>query len=119
MHNKPNKTALDSSTMTGKVIDSIIKELPNCDCLKSNICNRDYLPKDGYEIQSCCIEWCEKVKPETEDIIVLLGRWVRDNFFVNHKGVIINATHPAGIFGTTNKSEYVKNIVAQILTQKP
>lgn len=113
MHNKPLKAALDSSTMTGKVIDAIINKLI-FECVKTNLCDRDYLPTDPYEINNCCIEWQQKCKPAKTDVVVLLGRWVRDNFYVLPEFEIINATHPAGIFGPANKQAYIDLMALRI-----
>ena len=112
MHNKPNKQPLDSSTMTGKVIDRIIEKIP-ATCIKTNLCDIDYFPKDKKLIWACNFEWNERQQPTSDDIIVLLGGWVQKNFLLT-KAKIINLTHPAGIFGTKNKDEYVIGAVEKI-----
>lgn len=112
MHNKPNKQPLDSSTMTGKVIDRIIEKIP-ATCIKTNLCDIDYFPKDWLVINDEYGKWIEKHKPQSNDVIILLGRWVQDNFFYKETN-IIKLTHPAGIFGTKNKDEYVSGAVAKI-----
>lgn len=113
MHNKPEKKALDSSTMTGKIVDKIIDKVPaKCECVKTNLCDIDYLPKDKQEIWEWNLNWIESNNPSDNTIIALLGRWVQKHFiFAGCKQ--INLTHPAGIFGTTNKQKYVKDAVNQ------
>ena len=112
MHNKPNKQPLDSSTMTGKVIDRIIEKIP-ATCIKTNLCDIDYFPKDKKLIWACNLEWNERQQPTSDTIIVLLGGWVQKNFLLT-EAKIIKLTHPAGIFGTKNKDEYVSGAVAKI-----
>ncbi len=113
MHNKPSMTPLDSRTRTGKVIDEIIKGLPS-ESIKTNLCEVEYLPKDIAEIEKFSELWHEKYKPQKGDVIILLGRWVNDNF--KHKDQkTISLTHPAGIFGTKSKYEYIKNAVGSII----
>src|SRR3990167_5137161 len=105
IHNKPNMQPLDSQTMTGKVIDKMIAKL-QCDCIKTNLCNVEYLPEDFAEINEKAIAWHKKHKPEPSDVIVLLGRWVKEHFWYDYLKVIA-LTHPAGIYGAKNKVEYV------------
>lgn len=112
MHNKPNMQALDSRTATGKVIDKIIEKIP-ANCIKTNLCNIDYFPKDRKLIWACNLEWNERHQPTSDDIIVLLGRWVQKNFLLTEAN-IIKLAHPAGIFGTKNKSEYINDAVEKI-----
>ena len=112
MFNKPNKQPLDSSTKTGKVIDRIIKQIP-ATCVKSNLCDIDYFPKDKRLIWMCNLEWNNIQQPTSDTIIVLLGRWVRENFLLTNAN-IIKVPHPAGIFGTKNKDEYVDDVVEKI-----
>ena len=83
MHNKVGMKPLDSKTMSGKMIDAVIKELP-FKCTKTNLCEVEYLPKDWLEINQHGIDWGEKYKPKENDIVVLLGKWVHDNFFFNN-----------------------------------
>ena len=112
MHNKPNKQPLDSSTMTGKVIDRIIEKIP-ATCIKTNLCDIDYFPKDKKLIWACNLEWNERQQPTSDTVIVLLGGWVQKNFLLT-EAKIIKLNHPAGILGTKNKDEYVSGAVAKI-----
>lgn len=112
MFNKPNKQPLDSSTMTGKVIDRIIEKI-SATCIKTNLCDIDYFPKDKRLIYACNLEWSKRHQPTSDTVIVLLGGWVQKNFLLT-EAKIIKLTHPAGIFGTKNKDEYINGAVAQI-----
>lgn len=112
MHNKVGMKPLDSKTKSGKIIDAIIKELP-FKCIKTNLCEVEYLPKDWLEINQHGIDWGEKYKPKEDDIVVLLGRWVQDNFFWNNCK-IVKLPHPASCMGNVNKEIYVKNAIAKI-----
>ena len=114
MHNKPGKLPLDSSTMTGKVIDRIISEI-SVECIKTNLCDIDYFPKDKVLINECNIEWYYKHNPNSKDIVILLGRWVQQNFRLTIAKTL-KFTHPAGIYGTKNKEQYILNSIELIKT---
>jgi excinuclease ABC subunit B len=73
----------------------------------------DYFPKDKKLIWACNLEWNERQQPTSDTVIVLLGGWVQKNFLLT-EAKIIKLTHPAGIFGTKNKDEYVSGAVAKI-----
>ncbi len=112
MHNKPNMTALDSRTTTGKIIDRIIEKTPT-NCIKSNLCDIDYLPKDKELIKTLNLNWHKQNKPDKNTIIILLGHWVQKNFLLQ-KIKIINLKHPAAIFGTKNKEQYIQDALKKI-----
>lgn len=112
MHNKAGMEPLDSRTMTGKVIDKIIEKIP-VTCIKTNLCDIDYFPKDKIIIWAENLVWNEKYQPDSDSVIILLGTWVHKHFlFTNAK--IIKLGHPAGIFGTKNKAEYIENAVKRV-----
>jgi len=116
MHNKPGMKPLDSKTMTGKVID-VIGENINCDWRKTNLCDISYFPKDNALINKMATEWHIKHNPENGDIIVLLGTWVQKHFLTMSRGYkIIKIGHPAGVFGSKNKAEYISKAIRSILT---
>lgn len=112
MHNKPNMQPLDSRTMTGKVIDKIIEQIPT-ECIKTNLCDIDYFPKDFLLINQSGIDWRKRHEPTKADVIVTLGVWVKENFWYDDLNVI-HLTHPAGIFGAKNKIDYVNRAVEKI-----
>ena len=56
MHNKVGMKPLDSKTMSGKMIDAVIKELP-FKCIKTNLCEVEYFPKDKKEIWAGNLTW--------------------------------------------------------------
>ena len=112
MHNKPNMKPLDSKTMSGKIIDAIISELP-LECIKTNLCEMDYMPIDQREIWAGNLAWNEKYQYMSDDIIVLLGGWVHKHFLIKN-AKIVKLPHPASCLGTTNKGNYVQNAIAKI-----
>jgi hypothetical protein len=113
MHNKPNKQPLDSSTMTGKVIDRIIEKIP-VTCIKTNLCDIDYFPKDITEINTMAIKYHCNEKFEGDEVFILLGKWVQNHFWYDDFKTI-SLTHPAGIYGTRKKDEYIKSAVEKII----
>lgn len=117
MHNKPGMKPLDSKTTSGKLIDAVIFRLPFT-CIKTNLCEVDYMPTDHDEIWDHNWNWIKKYAPETgifddKTIVVLLGNWVHKNFKVSG-GNIIKLAHPSSCFGRVNKEKYVLNAVNKI-----
>jgi len=112
MHNKPGMKPLDSKTMSGKMIDAIIKELP-FKCTKTNLCEVEYFPKEKKEIWVGNLTWNSKHEPTPDTIIVLLGQWVQKNFLLT-EAKIVKLPHPASCMGNVNKENYVKNAIDRI-----
>lgn len=73
IHNKPGMKPLDSKTKSGKIIDQIISQFPDCECIKTNLCDIDYFPIDRFEIREECQKWNETYGAKEDSIIVLLG----------------------------------------------
>ena len=113
MHNKPGMKPLDSKTMSGKLIDAIIFRLPFT-CIKTNLCEVDYMPTDKEEIWEHNLAWDEKYNPVTGSIIILLGDWVNKNFMLKDCQKIIKLAHPASCYGRVNKEKYVLNAISKI-----
>lgn len=110
MYHKPGKEALDSSTMTGKVIDKIIHHFPNHDCQKVNLCETDYQPPK-WMMNDLATKWKLKYQPSLDDVVILLGGWVRTHLKISGTRIVL-LKHPAGVFG--KKDEYIQDAVAQI-----
>lgn len=115
IHNKPGMKPLDSQTMSGKIIDGIIKELP-FKCVKTNLCEIEYMPTDWNQINEAGITWGEKYPRKKTDIVVLLGAWVHDNFFWNDCK-IVKLPHPASFISRVNKENYIKKAIDKINEQ--
>ncbi|MEY2702601.1 MAG: hypothetical protein RLY43_1237 [Bacteroidota bacterium] len=111
MHNKPNMQPLDSNTWSGKIIDKIIAGLKN-DCIKTNLCNVDYLPNDKKEIEQHNYKWYFKYH-NPQSVIVLLGNWVKQNFYRDDEKVIV-LNHPSSFICRKNVNEYVINAIVKI-----
>lgn len=112
MHNKQGKQPLDSSTMTGKVVDKIAA-LVGQEFIKTNLCEVEYFVKDFAEINEHAIAWHKKYEPTTDDTIVTLGAWVKDHFWYDSLNVV-SIGHPAGIFGPNNREKYITSAVEKI-----
>lgn len=113
MHNKPGMKPLDSKTMSGKMIDAVIKELP-FSCTKTNLCEVEYMPTDWLEINEAGILWGEKYPRKKTDVVVLLGSWVQNNFFWDDCK-IVKLPHPASCMGKVNKEKYVRTAIDRII----
>lgn len=116
LHNKPHMAPLDNSTKTGKLVNRIIKELPQgIEIVKSNILNTDELVALN-ETYKYANEWHWTHLPVEDDIIVLLGSATqliyKNN--VRHVGRIIRAAHPASKRSHIAMDEYVMNISLKI-----
>lgn len=111
MHNKSNMQPLDSGTWSGKIIDKIVAGLKN-DCIKTNLCDVDYLPNDKKEIEQHNYKWYFKYHKK-QSVIVLLGNWVKENFYRDDKKVIV-LNHPSSFICRKNVNEYVSNAIQKI-----
>ena len=124
LSNKPNVEPFDSSTNSGKVVDSIINKL-ECDCHKVNLVN--YAPvnennKLRYpttnEISAVIPEFMEFVTNLKPDLIVAFGNVVSNELqkidMLNCK--IIYHKHPSYIlvFQRKNLENYISKIVSEI-----
>lgn len=114
MHNKPGKMPLCSSTKSGKLIDRIIKQLRPYECLKTNLCDVEYLPTDLIEICKLRIDWHDKNHPEDWDIIILLGAWIHRNFLSDIPRTL-KIAHPASKRSHIEIDDYVSKTTANIL----
>lgn len=118
MHNKPGMGPLDSKTRSGKIIDTIIDSLWDCDCIKTNLCDVDYFVKDHKEVLAHNLQWSKVHQPTDNDMCVLLGAWVQENFLLN-ACKIIKLAHPAAWCQWPDKNEYVKNALLKIKPLNP
>ena len=110
IHNKPNTKPLDSGTKSGKLIDKIIENLENYDCIKTNLFDLNEIPK---EIESHQQLWINTHKPSNQDIIILLGNNVQ-KYFPQTESKIIKVKHPSVIWSKQSQDNYVKNILERI-----
>ena len=117
VHNKPNLLPLDSSTVSGKRVDAIIKQVDGY-CFKTNLCDVNYWPKDFAEIMAFNIQWCKKYQPTGEDIVVLLGKWVQKHFVLTN-AKIIKIPHPASCYGKKAVDNYVQSSIKTIAECQP
>lgn len=111
IHNKPNTLPLDSSTKSGKLIDQIITNLKGNLCVKSNLFDLEYIPKEGIEKHK--LVWIEKYKPSEKDAIVLLGGKVH-KFFPQTSSKVIKIKHPSSVWSKVSQEEYVKDVLTKI-----
>lgn len=114
MHNKPGMGALDSKTMTGKIVDEIISRLPDRECIKTNLCDTEYLPTEFREIMAASLIWDKQYKPTDEDLLVLLGKWVDKNIAFGDYLPVVRLTHPAARIVTSNRQKYIDESVQKI-----
>jgi len=115
VHNKPGKTPLDSSTLTGRTVDAIASLLPEFEIVKSNLHDMEYLPTDRLMTVT---SWRRRVKYKRDDIVVVLGRQVGWDFGRNHGSQIpipfIQMEHPAKVMSSVERARYIQNAVEVI-----
>lgn len=111
IHNKPGMQPLDSKTKSGKIIDEIIKLLHNIDieCIKINLYDCDYHPTNYIVQLNYQIDWLRKLKPQKYDLVVLLGKLVKNeidyDFVRNH----LSIRHPASLFSPSQTKYFIEN----------
>ena len=117
LHNKPGKMPLCSSTKSDKLINRIIKEgrFSNS-VLKTNLYDIDKMPSND-ELFMLGLDWIDRVSPEGDDIIVLLGRFVHDHF-PPHSSIEIKVAHPASKRSHKEMNEYVADVIKKIKSNK-
>lgn len=113
IHNKPGMEPLDIRTKTGRIVDMMIDDYDPIECVKTNLCDMDYLPADRTIIMAQSIIWCEKYKPEADDRIILLGKWVQKNFLYSASHMI-RVNHPASIYGHKNLMKYLNDLLMKM-----
>jgi hypothetical protein len=118
MHNKKDKTPLCSSTKTGKLIDKIINELPYPRLTqRTNLYDIEYLPTDVDMKWYYALGWHYRIRPDDNDVIVLLGAEVHKHFLRKKLTSIINVAHPASKRSTIEMFTYVKDVSELIIRE--
>lgn len=116
IHNKPGMLPLDSKTKTGEIIDKIITELGDeFVCIKTNLFDTDNMVTDKKEILKQNLNWNEKYDLMPEDIVVLLGNDVKNNFMAKHDNTVF-LSHPGWVVkkGHESKICYIQDSVILI-----
>jgi hypothetical protein len=122
VHNKPGKTALCSTTRSGKVVDAIIRNLPEFECIKTNLHDTDFLPVD-HQVRwdDTFTEWKQRagILPGQvigrDVIVVCLGAYVHQ-MFKRMPGMImrLNIPHPSTPRSKENGLLYIGRAIAKI-----
>lgn len=112
VHNKPGKEPLDSSTVSGKRIDSIIKNLDGYECVKSNLFEIERQPTKD-ESDGLIEKWFLKYWQSDNDICVLLGNQVQYSF-PNIPCKIVRLAHPSLQYSKVSPTDYINNAVTLI-----
>jgi len=117
IHNKPGKMPLCSSTKSGKLIDRIIKSIDEdfaCGCIKSNLYDVDYCPKEAKLKKELATDWWNRINPNNNDIIILLGAEVHKWFEYRNIGKVIKIAHPSFKWGEDSMSNYVSETAISV-----
>ena len=114
IHNKPGLEPLCTSTKSGKLIEKVAVRV-GCECIKTNLYDTDTMPEDPLDKLRHSTGWGPRIKPKKDDIIILLGREVRDNFDWNlglHN--VLAFPHPASVRSTEQMKRYVQGMAGII-----
>jgi hypothetical protein len=115
VHNKPGKSPLDSSTLTGRTVDAIASGLEDFEVVKSNMHDMECLPVDRTNSIS---DWRRRVKYKRTDIVVALGAQVAWDFARHHPSTIaisyIHIAHPAKRMSSVNREMYIRETIEWI-----
>jgi hypothetical protein len=115
IHNKPNTKPLDSSTRSGKLIDKIIINLKEHDCLKTNLFDLEFIPRENIKDNQQL--WINTHNPSKNDTIILLGSNVH-KLFPQVQSKVIKAKHPSAIWSKKAQEDYVTTILTKIAIQE-
>lgn len=115
VHNKPGFFPLDSKSKSGKLIDRIIKELPDYHCIKTNLYDIEYFPTQTTEAldRGWIQNWYERVDKRESDIVITLGDCV-NKVFKRSQISYRSLGHPSAVWANDKKEEYVKHAVTAI-----
>ena len=112
IHNKPQTLPLSWDTKSGKLLQRVIDDFPTLLFQKTNLYNLDYWPVHGQKLHYAS-DWHTRIKPNKEDIIILLGNEVQDNF-IKRDHIILHFNHPASIRSHKKMDRYVKSMITKI-----
>jgi hypothetical protein len=108
LHNKPNMKPLDLKTKSGKLIQRIIDYGNFINVLLTNLFDVDEFPTNEDEQYMLAKDWYDRIEPEDNDIIVLLGQQTHLCFIQRPElKKIIKVAHPASKRSNVDMTEYV------------
>ena len=117
LHNKPDRMPFDILTRSGQVVNRIIKKLPKGrEIVKTNLFDIDQMPLAN-EIDKLVSEWFWTNLPVDDDIIVLFGQTVQENFPCDKmESKIIRVAHPGYYFRRSKKEldNYIEKVIKEI-----
>jgi len=114
--NKPDTKPLCSSTKSGKLIDRIIKKLPDgIEVVKTNLFDVDYPPKANSKVEAeLKRDFSLRIQPTLDDIVVFLGVYTHAHYprYINAR--IVRIGHPAAVLSNVKKDIYVATALVLI-----
>jgi len=114
IHDKEDLKPLDIISKSGKIISKVEKQL-GVKGIRTNMADMDRMPV-GNEIDEEAVKWWYRNEVEVGDIVVLLGKFVHDNFHYAPGPRYIKLPHPASslFHGTKTQEAYVNKAVEKI-----
>ncbi len=120
LHNKPDLPPLSVVTKSGALLNQVIKLLPEIEFIKSNLYDLDHFPTNEDDNWQLACDWHYRVNPEPEDLIVLLGAHVHNNFLYDKTAAKkVKFAHPASIRSHEKMNNYVAKMIQTIENHQP
>ena len=115
INNKPGLPPLCGSTKTGKIVNKIIALRPkDTEVLKTNLFNTTEFPQEYDTRREFAMDWLVRANPQKDDIIILLGRTVQENFIKTECSNLINTVHPSSLYGNENIEKFINEVSEKI-----
>jgi hypothetical protein len=107
--NKPGLSPLDSTTRSGRRIDSIINSSSLKNYLKTNLHDTDSLAEAmSQDLIYSVFKWAERVEYNGNDIVICLGSHVKGAFYKFKKIPFKFLPHPSAQWSNDAKVNYLK-----------
>ena len=119
VHNKPDTNPLCIFTKTGKLLQRIIDRLPGVEFIKSNLFDIDHFPNHLDDKRMLTGDWWYRIRPEPEDLIILLGSCVHKDFENRYEMKVLKYGHPSGVWSKEKQIDYVNKMVKEIKQLNP
>lgn len=111
IHNKPGYTPLQSGTKTGNIVN-LMEMYAGIRFIRTNFIDLDYLPSHIC-LKNFQFDWYAKYNPPVQSRIILLGKLVQENFYINeHFWRYIKVNHPSSLYGKSSIISYLDNFIS-------
>ena len=113
MHNKPDTNPLCIFTKSGKMLQRVINQFPKLEFEKTNLYDIDHYPTTEKDFEEP-ITWHWRILPTSDDLIILLGACVHNDFILRNGYKVRRFAHPASKWSHKAMDEYVNKMTKSI-----